>query len=252
MLRDRIAFAVLGTPLAPVAEAIRSLQRLPHRLRHPELAELHREPGRMAELMRRLIRRETNCIDVGAHLGSVLREIVRLAPGGHHLAVEPVPHQAAWLRRRFTSVEVHQAALCDQEGTTEFWLDRSRSGYSGLTPSPNAVPIQVPCRRLDDLIPTGHRIGFIKIDVEGHESSVLRGARRVISDSQPVILFECGPLVSHENAARLFGLLVGEIGYDVFLIRDWLAASERVDFERFERVRTYPFEAFNFVAAPRS
>ena len=175
MLRDRIAFAVLHSPLAPVAEAIRWIRRTPDHLRHPELAELRREPHRMAELMRRSIGKATNCVDAGAHLGSVLKEMVRLAPVGRHIAIEPVSYQSAWLGRRFPSVAVHSVVLSERAGTAEFWLDCNRSGYSGLTRSAGAVPISVPCRPLDDLVPRGHRVGFLKIDVEGHEASVLRG-----------------------------------------------------------------------------
>jgi FkbM family methyltransferase len=54
-------------------------------------------------------------------------------------------------------------------------------------------------------------IGFIKCDVEGHELEVFRGARRILSEDGPVLLFEC----HHEEArdGRLFEFLKA-LGYD--------------------------------------
>src|SRR5437868_6562966 len=52
-----------------------------------------------------------NCVDVGANVGDVLRDIVRCAPRGKHIAFEPLPDLQAQLCRDFPSVEVHRLAL---------------------------------------------------------------------------------------------------------------------------------------------
>ena len=56
---------------------------------------------------------------------------------------------------------------------------------------------------LDDLVqmsPDTHKIGLLKITVEGHEFEVLQGARRIIRTHRPNILFECEEI----NHPRVF------------------------------------------------
>ena len=71
-------------------------------------------------LMRRLIAwnlyPDSSCVDVGAHQGAVLGEILRAAPQGRHIAYEPLPHLAEKLSQDFPQVEVRNAALADRAG----------------------------------------------------------------------------------------------------------------------------------------
>src|SRR5581483_4566427 len=71
-------------------------------------------------VMRRVVRPDSSGVDVGAHRGSLLRELVRLAPAGRHHAFEPLPFLADALRRRFPSVRVHEIALSDASGRAAF------------------------------------------------------------------------------------------------------------------------------------
>ncbi|HVK10329.1 MAG TPA: FkbM family methyltransferase, partial [Gemmataceae bacterium] len=89
-------------------------------LRHPGLGEVYREDGRIDRVLRALVRPDSNCIDVGAHLGSTLSTFTRLAPRGRHWAFEPLPQKADWLRRKFPEVEVRQLALSDARGQVTF------------------------------------------------------------------------------------------------------------------------------------
>src|SRR5262249_36268677 len=110
-LYERIVSSVIGTPLQRPAEHLRRLWQLPRRLRYPELREIYLEQERIYSLIGRTITPAMNCIDVGCHLGSFLYNIIRLSPYGKHIAVEPIPYKADWLRRRFPAVEVHQIVL---------------------------------------------------------------------------------------------------------------------------------------------
>jgi FkbM family methyltransferase len=252
---ERIASAVVGTPLQHPAERLRWLCKLPGRVRHPELREVNLEEERAREVMERAIAKDTNCIDVGCHLGVYLTEILRLAPEGRHIAVEPIAYKAAWLRRKFPGVEIQEVALGEEEASVEFFRNTQTSGFSSLRAQGpgTSEALKVRCTRLDDIVPPGLPIGFIKIDVVGGEYRLFRGARRVLTESRPILLFECTRSCTAAfgvKPSEVFSTLVDELGYRIFLMKDWLDGGPPLDVARFESAMIYPFEAFNFVGAP--
>ena len=75
------------------------------------IARLGGEHNRDMELiMASVLRRDSNCIDVGAHAGSMLQRMLRVAPQGRHIAIEPIPELAQRLRVKYPMVTVHEAA----------------------------------------------------------------------------------------------------------------------------------------------
>ena len=73
------------------------------------------------------------------------------------------------------------------------------AGYSGISQSLRRLPakwsshsITVNTARLDDMLPTDYEPKFIKIDVEGAELGVLRGARDVLGRYRPILFIEHG------------------------------------------------------------
>lgn len=203
-LYERIASVLIGTPLQRPAEGLRWLKGLPKRLKHPELREIYLEDDRMERLIKNTIHDGMNCVDVGCHLGSVLHKFTTQSPTGHHIAIEPLPYKANWLRQKYPLVDVHQVALGEQECRVSFFFNPRKSGYSGLRvhgAADGIEKIEVECKKLDDIVPPDRRIGFLKVDVEGGEYAVFRGARRIIAESRPIVLFECT-----NSACRISGL----------------------------------------------
>ncbi len=255
LLYERLASTLIGSPLQGPAERVRRLLTAPARRRHPELREIHLESDRIESLIRQTVKDGMNCLDVGCHLGSVVCQFARLSPSGKHLAVEPLPYKAQWLRRKFPAVDVEQVAVSDQEGAVDFFYSPRASGFSGLRAQgqPSDVrKLSVQCRRLDDLVPPGRQIDFIKLDVEGAEGAALRGARRILSEGRPKILFECtlsGLRSFERTAAEMYSLLNDELGYGIHLIKSQIRGGG-LALDAFERAMHYPFEAFNFVAIP--
>jgi FkbM family methyltransferase len=139
------------------------------------------------------------CVDVGAHTGDVLAEMVRIAPRGRHIGFEPLPELATALRRRLPGVEVREVALSDAPGSAPFVHVLDRPGWSGFkarpTPdgeAPRTETIEVAVERLDDALPDGYAPTLVKLDVEGAELAVLQGARATLAAHHPLLVFEHG------------------------------------------------------------
>jgi FkbM family methyltransferase len=152
---------------------------------------------RLAAALQSVLTPTMNCVDVGAYAGDMLRVMVRYAPRGRHFAWEPLPYMARRLQRRFPNVDVRAAALFDRDGETTFIHVRSRPNYSGIRQ--RAYPgkellevITVPMERLDTALPVNYVPHLIKVDVEGAELQVLRGAVETLRRHRPYVFFEHG------------------------------------------------------------
>ena len=136
-------------------------------------------------------------VDVGAHAGTFIEQALRVAPESRHVAVEPIPEMAGALRERFPTVEVHEVALADKPGKATFQYVPTRPAVSGLALRPDlevAAPeeLTVAVKTLDELLPAGRSPAVLKIDVEGGELNVLKGAERLLAEAHPTIVFEWG------------------------------------------------------------
>lgn len=254
MLQEYLKHLLIRTPLEASALQLQSAIAAKTQQKNPQLHEIYIEPQRIQQVIHRFVRASSNCIDIGSHLGSVISEIVRLAPQGHHLAFEPTPYKAKWLRKKFSEVEVFDVALSDRSGEVSFYLNTKRSGFSGLSQhmvkDSTIEKLSVRCDRLDNFVRADCRIDFIKLDVEGHELGVMRGGENLLKRDRPTILFECtqsGLRSSGYKAEDVFEFLT-QLQYSIFLPKDILKNGQPLTFSEFDRALQYPFKAFNFIA----
>jgi FkbM family methyltransferase len=185
-------------------------------------------------VMQRVLCTTSNCIDVGAHSGDMLRELVRIAPKGVHYAFEPLPELFAGLQSQYAdlkNVKLFNVVLSDQSGVTKFQHVLSNPAYSGIRKRtyPRDIEkveeIEVHQVTLDELIDDDIQIDFIKVDVEGAEMFVFRGARRTIRRCQPIIVFEHGVGAADHYDTQpgdVFDLLCGECSLQIHVMYDWL------------------------------
>ena len=156
-----------------------------------------------------------SAIDVGAWLGPWTRELARRVP--HVTCIEPQPDLAAYLRKVVpANVTVVEAAVSDAPGRARLSLPERRHGANALAslhgdPDSAAVVHDVEVIRLDDLDVAD--VGFIKIDVEGHERAVIDGATELIRRDRPRLLLEAEQRHLDEPLAELFARVASE-GYD--------------------------------------
>lgn len=191
------------------------------------------------EIIERVCSAGSNCVDVGAGVGEITAHLRRVAPAGQHVAVEPLPRFADEIVARFPDVEVVRAAAADRAGTDRFVHVVSNPAYSGLRrrpyerPNEMLVEIVVRTMRLDEIIPADVRVDLIKIDVEGGEVVVLRGATGLLRRCHPVIVFEHGgDRVMQDYGTttdELWSILVDGLGYRLHTLDGWLAGLPGMD-----------------------
>jgi len=179
--------------------------------------------------MSALVRAGDTCIDVGANVGLVSLELSRLVgPAGCVLAFEPEPTTfriltANLARNGLGHVRGFNMAVSDQAGSATLELPAGRSEYGSLArvvhPSAGDGPrsrARVEVESLDNVampLLTGCRL--IKIDTEGHELHVLRGASRLIALWRPYLSIEIVPslLASHGSSSDALISLLASWGY---------------------------------------
>jgi FkbM family methyltransferase len=152
-------------------------------------------------LLESVIQPNSNCIDIGCHKGEILDWMIRFAPHGIHHAVEPIPYLFKALKEKYTqsNIHLHALALSDKAGKLNFNVVKNAPAYSGIRQrkyaiqNPDVEVIEVNVQRLDDIIPAQQAVRLIKIDVEGWEFEVLKGAEQTIRRCRPVVVVEQKP-----------------------------------------------------------
>src|SRR5215831_1141717 len=197
-------------------------------------------------LLEFLCRRDQDAIDVGANDGSYvhyLRRHARLV-----IAFEPMPTLARALRRKFArGVVVESLALSDKTGTVSLCMPVVDgvvvTGCSTVSSKASATypahrAIEVPMDRLDNVY--GDQVGFIKIDVEGHEQAVLDGAVETVRRCRPRMLVEVDERLSPGGLTRAKAYF-GDLGYRGYYVRKGrLEQIDRFSIEEFQQPANLP------------
>ena len=170
--------------------------------------------------------------DVGANVGFyALQMASRVGPRGRVLAFEPDPFCFDLLRSRIKqsasmNVEAHQLALGEKSGDGVLYCSAYNRADNRLSPSHTEAHVEehrVQVRSLDDFLAAeGISVDALKIDVQGSEERVLKGARRTIEGGLDWIWIEFSP--DHLRGAgtdpRSFLLLLANLNMDVFEVGD--------------------------------
>jgi FkbM family methyltransferase len=197
-------------------------------------------------------------VDVGANIGLFSLAVLRSIPGSrvHMFEPSPIPQRclAASLARNGLQerAALNAMALYSEPGELEFYVhDGKHSAYDGIRDTRydwvgSPRPIRVPATTLDQYCQAAglDRIDLLKIDAEGAELFVLRGAEQTLRTLRPLVLFEIG----RKNLAP-YGIQPAEVhefltarGYHVQTLR-----GERLDVPGFDRAVGWEHE---FAAVP--
>lgn len=182
----------------------------------------------------RLCRNARVVLDIGANTGVYALIAASLRPDARVYAFEPVQRifERLETNRRLNGSAIHcvQTALSDHTGTAVIYdpgdehlysASVNRNCYEG---SSRVTAVEIPVVRLDDFVDQHHlkHIDLVKIDVEMHESEVLRGFGRYLRECRPAILIE---IRDEDVAARVEAQVTG-LGYLYFNIDERAGVRE--------------------------
>ena len=210
-------------------------------------------------ILRKICQPTSNCVDVGCHKGEMLDKILVFAPQGQHYCFEPIPDlYDGLIKNRYpVNCHFHKMALSFEKGETSFNYVVTNPSYSGILrrkydrPNEEDTLITVETDLLDNIIPIDTKIDFIKIDVEGAEMFVLKGAEKIIKKWHPIVVFEHGL-----GGSDVYGTTPKQI-FDFFttcnmtiaLMHDWLNNLPPLSIEAFEE-QFHKGKNYYFIAYP--
>ncbi len=155
----------------------------------------------LQELLSKYLRPGGVLYDVGAHIGIVSMCAAKLvAPTGTVYAFEADPENAKRIeanvrRNNLDSISIERRAAWHSNGYVRFQRasehsSRNQGRVSTISPGPDGGAIEVEAIALDTFAENHRLPTVIKIDVEGAEADVLRGAEGVCARSKPVLICE--------------------------------------------------------------
>jgi FkbM family methyltransferase len=192
------------------------------------------------QMIRSMLRPGMVAIDIGANIGyHTFRMAREVGCAGTVVAIEPMTRAYTRLRRNhelnaFSNIEFLHLGLSDVElGDVEVDF---RANYR-LDGRIDSAPERVRIATLDAIVDEQSlaKIDFIKLDVDGFEGKVLRGAQSTLNRDKPTLFFEISPAAmtsNGDNVRDLTGQLAG-LGYsfdneDGEPIRDLAAFCSRI------------------------
>lgn len=197
------------------------------------------EPAKY-QMIRRHLRPGMTFVDVGANKGDFTLMAARLVgESGTVISIEPEPENHSMLQRSielngYANIKVLQVALSDRDGIADLRIGAT-SGAHTLAPEFNGVrTVSISTRTLDGVVAEQRlrSVDMIKIDVQGLELAVLRGASQTLLANPSVILLL--DLPKQIEKRRAIGEYLAQFGFTYFPDGDERAATRDIPAAAFE------------------
>jgi FkbM family methyltransferase len=181
-------------------------------------------------VMKSFLRPGDNVLDVGANIGFMTLVAARYCRPGKVHAFEPLPEALEWLKKNLAlndtrNVIIHDFALGSREGIFKLYPQRLQNnrGSASLLQADTAGPaLDIQVKTLDTVLDAGDSFQLMKIDVEGFELEVLKGARTLLSGvAAPAIILECCLVRDNScyTAQELFDFITTINAYKIYKLK---------------------------------
>jgi FkbM family methyltransferase len=160
-------------------------------------------------------------VDVGAAIGEMAIDAAGYANVDCVIGFDPDPDNAAACRRSallngFDHLRVIEKVVADAVKAVHFQMHRHRGQSGQIRPLRDDTTEELTCTTLDREVPLTDREYVLKIDVEGAESLVLRGSRRLLQEKKPLVIFEY--ITGRDGHMQEIVDALGP-GYEIFRLR---------------------------------
>lgn len=183
-------------------------------------------------VVRRLVQQGDLVCDVGANIGVYSVQLNKaVGDSGRILAFEPVPITFDVLNHNIKSlglrnIATYNLAVSDSSGTVQMEIPEYSAGgknyyqaHIATNPTASTAGVSIRSEKLDLLLAGERSPSFIKIDVEGAELSVIRGAENTISSHRPAMMIEIASDIhkSGTDGHEIYEIM-SKLGYSVLVL----------------------------------
>ncbi|OBQ32681.1 MAG: hypothetical protein AN487_21925 [Anabaena sp. CRKS33] len=195
------------------------------------------------QLMLQKLPKDAVFLDIGANIGVFTITAAKfLEQNGRVIAVEASPKIFPYLQQNIevnglNNVKTLQLAATERDNDTVPFYEApmDKFGMGSLAPQFHSSPIQIKTKTIDSILKDEKidKVNFIKIDVEGYESSVFQGAEKLLnSPNAPIILFEFCDWAEARKPEGNIGdsqRVLIDFGYTIWTLSDFVKGGKPLD-----------------------
>ena len=187
-------------------------------------------------ILDKVVDKSLESVDVGVYRGVYTYQLSKISKHVH--AFEPNPLLFSYLNKNLKklakNITLYENALSNVSSTVDLKVPKrfntfNKKNYEemyklgaatihekNLLNNQDFTTFKIRTKKLDDVLPD-NKIGFIKIDVEGHEENVLNGAVKIIKKNKPVLLVEIEEKHSKKNVKETINF-INSLGYKSYYL----------------------------------
>jgi len=169
-------------------------------------------------------------IDIGAHKGDKTSLILKFFPRDNYYLFEPYEEYYAIIKKKFinkNNINVYKKGVSSEEGVRKFYTSKNKMYVEAFSLNKNSFLEnyeQIQVINLDKII-FKERVKLIKIDVEGHEPEILKGASKLIVKDKPILLIE----TSHDTHKKIEKILL-DLNYTLLVYEYYIIKDSTIDY----------------------